>query len=143
VANQDNPRRGSQFEDMALDFFQQLGLHLQRGFTVDVGIGSLKKPHKFDLGSAKPPVLVECKRHTWTRGGNAPSAKLTVWNEAMYYFAATPPEFRKILFALKSIRRGETLAEHYIKRYAHLIPHGVEIWEYDLESEKGTCLYDG
>jgi hypothetical protein len=143
LANRDNPWKGSQFEKLALDFFRRLGLHLQRRFTVDVGIGLLKKPHKFDLGSATPPVLVECKRHTWTEGGNAPSAKLTVWNEAMYYFTAAPPKFRKILFVLKSVRNGETLAQHYIKRYKHLIPYGVELWEYDPESEKGICLYTG
>ena len=78
LANRDNPGKGAQFEKDARDFFHQLGLDLQRGFAVDVGISSLKRSHKFDLGSVTPPVLVECKRHTWTKGGNAPSAKLTV-----------------------------------------------------------------
>ena len=52
---------------------------------------------------------------------------MSVWNEAMYYFLAAPSLFRKKLFVLKSVRNGETLAQYYIKGYAHLIPFGVEI----------------
>ena len=72
-----------------------------------------------------------------------PSAKLTVWNEAMYYFAVAPTQYRKILFVLKSIRGSESLAQHYIKRYEHLIPPGVELWEYDMECVQGRCLHNG
>ena len=55
----------------------------------------------------------------------------------MYYFLLAPGRFRKVLFVLRdfSKRRGETLAEYYVRNYAHLIPEGVEIWEY----EKGNC----
>lgn len=62
-----------------------------------------------------------------------PSAKLTVWNEAMYYFSVTPSDYRKILFVLRdySESRKQTLAEYYIRNYEHLIPSSVEIWEYD------------
>ena len=80
---------------------------------------------------------MECKSHTWRKGGNVPSAKMTVWNEAMYYFLLAPGGFRKVLFVLKdfSEKRGESLAEYYIKNHGHLIPDDVEIWEYDgLES---------
>jgi hypothetical protein len=101
----------------------------------------MKKPHKFDLGSEVPPVLVECKAHTWTEGGNSPSAKLSVWNEAMYYFVAAPTHFRKILFVLKSVRGNQTLAQYYIGRYEHLISAGVEIWEFDREREEAECIY--
>lgn len=31
-------------------------------------------------------------------------------------------------------KRGETLAEYYVRSYGHLIPEGVEIIEYDEES---------
>jgi len=141
MANRDNPLKGAKFEKLAKGFFQQLGLRLEHGFTVDVGISSLKKPHQFDLGSDKPPVLVECKAHTWTEGGNPPSAKLSVWNEAMYYFVAAPSHFRKILFVLKSTRKGETLAQHYIRRFEHLIPDGVELWEFDPKNQQVRCLY--
>ena len=92
-----------------------------------------KKERKFDLGSNDPRVLVECKSHKWTGGGNVPSAKITVWNEAMYYFLLAPPGFRKVLFVLRdfSERRGESLAEYYVRHHSHLIPDDVEIWEYD------------
>jgi hypothetical protein len=55
---------------------------LTKNFSVPVGVSEAKKPHHFDLGSESPPVLVECKSHTWTEGGNMPSAKMTVWSEA-------------------------------------------------------------
>ena len=96
---------------------------------------------KFDLGSETPSVVVECKSHTWTVGGNSPSAKMSVWNEAMYYFVATPPHFRKILFVLKDSLNGETLAEYYIRRYSHLIPADVELWEFDAKTLRAECIY--
>jgi hypothetical protein len=90
---------------MARSFFSQQGISLVKNFTTPVGVGALKKTHRFDLGSASPPVLVECKSHTWTQSGNMPSAKMTVWNEAMYYFHVAPDIYRKILFVLKHSRR--------------------------------------
>ena len=91
------------------------------------------KEHKFDLGSSCPPVLVECKSHRWTARDNAPSVKMTVWNEAMFYFYLAPRKYRKILFVIRdhSAKRDATLAEYYVKTHGHLIPDGVEIWEYD------------
>lgn len=141
MANRDNPRKGSEFEKLARRFFHSRGLNLQRGFAVDVGIANLKRPHKFDLGCADPPVLVECKSHTWTKGGNSPSGKLSVWNEAMYYFVVAPAHFRKVLFVLRSIRKGESLGQHYVKRFRHLIPEGVEIWEFDPKEGHANGLY--
>ena len=141
MANKDNPHIGSRFEQQAKRFFSRSGLQLELGFIIDIGIADIKKPHKFDLGSEVPSVLVECKAHTWTEGGNSPSAKLSVWNEAMYYFVAAPTHFRKILFVLKSIRGSETLAQYYVRRYEHLIPAGVEIWEFDEEGEGAECIY--
>jgi len=141
MANRDNPRRGAEFEGIAKSEFARLGIPLQKNFSVDLGVSSRKKPHNFDLGSSSPPLLVECKRHTWTDGGNAPSAKLTVWNKAMFYFVIAPDEFRKILYVLRSVRRGESLSEHYIKRFEHLIPKGVEIWEYDPDLRDSSKVY--
>lgn len=143
MANKDNPRKGSDFESVAQGVFAARNLTLVRNFTVDVGVGQHKHPHKFDLGCAVPPTLVECKSHTWTEGGNAPSAKLTVWNEAMYYFACAPNEFRKILFVLRDERQGQTLAHHYVRRYGHLVPSGVEIWEYSPVTAAVAEIYRG
>jgi hypothetical protein len=67
---------------------------------------------------------------------------MTEWNEAMYYFHATPGEFRKILFVLGdySQRRNETLAQYYIRTYFHLIPRNVEIWEFDENKNKAARI---
>lgn len=72
-----------------------------------------------------------------------PSAKLTVWNEAMYYFALAPQEFRKIFFVLKNVRGKESLGEYYVRLYSHLIPQDVEVWEYCADSDNAVTLYRG
>jgi len=79
MANYDNPRTGADFEAAAEAFFHQRGVRLRSDFFQPVGVRSEKRPHKFDLGSDDPPLLIECKCHTWTSGGNAPSAKLSAW----------------------------------------------------------------
>ena len=124
-----NAHAGSSFEQIARDFFAKEGLQLVPNFTAPVGAAALKKARKFDLGSDHPPVLVECKSHKWTSGGNVPSAKITVWNKSMYYFHIAPPNFRKILFVLKHDRRQESLATCYLRCYGHLVPEAVEVWE--------------
>lgn len=136
-----NSHFGNEFEQIVLNFFARQGLHLTSGFSVPVGAAAVKKVRRFDFGSESPPVLIECKSHAWTSGGNIPSAKITVWNEAMYYFQLAPAHYRKILSTLKSVRRGTTLAKHYVKCYGHMIPFGVEIWEFDTESSEAERLY--
>ena len=135
VGSTSNAHVGRDFEDAARMYFQEKGVFLQKGYRVMLGASSKMgmKERKFDLGSDNPPLLVECKSHRWTSGGNVPSAKITVWHEAMYYFYLAPKKFRKILFVLRdfSNKRGETLAEYYIRNHGHLIPDDVEIIEYD------------
>ena len=132
VGSVSNAHVGNDFEAATREYFRQQGIPLQRNYQVPVGLSS-KKPRRFDLGSGDPPVLVECKCHTWRDGGNVPSAKMAFWNEAMFYFLLAPEGFRKVLFVLRdfSERRNETLAEYYIRTYAHLIPDDVEVLEYD------------
>jgi hypothetical protein len=125
-----NAHVGNEFEEISKQFFETQGLRLTRNFSLPVGVGDLKKAHRFDLGSNEPPALVECKSHTWTGTGNVPSAKITVWNEAMYYFYLAPKTYRKIFFALKHSRNDETLVEYYLRNYRHLVPAGVEFWKY-------------
>ena len=141
MANKDNPKTGGDFEFASLDWFSRQGVPLVHGLAIDIGIGDLKKRHKFDLGSLPEKLLIECKAHTWTAGGNSPSVKMSVWNEAMYYFVVAPPCFRKKLFVVKSVRNGETLAQHYINGYAHLIPSDVEIWEYEPTSKTAAMVF--
>lgn len=127
-----NTAVGSDFESRARNFFARQGLDLQPRVKVKIGISG-EKPHTFDLGSLKRKVLVECKSHTWTAGGNVPSAKMTAWDQAMYFFYAAPGGYRKILFVLRNycVRRRETLAHYYFRTHSNLIPDDVELWEYD------------
>ena len=57
-------------------------------------------------------------------------------NEAMYYFMLAPDKYRKILFVKRDFceKYQKALAEYYVGRFAHMIPPGVEIMEYDLET---------
>lgn len=143
MGNSDNPAKGAAFELLVQEWLTRQGLLTSRDFAVLVGARSERRPHKFDLGSNTPAVLVECKCHTWTARGNTPSAKLSVWNEAMYYFACAPRDYRKMFFVLRSLRNHESLAEHYIRRYGHLIPVGVEIWEFDNDQRQAKGLITG
>lgn len=136
VGSISNAHVGRDFESVAQEYFRQLGVLLEANFPVALGAASETKNRQFDLGSADPPIIVECKSHRWTAGGNIPSAKITVWNEAMYYFHLAPREYRKVLFVLRdfSDKRGESLAAYYVRNYGHLVPDGVEILEYDEPS---------
>jgi hypothetical protein len=138
IGSHSNSQVGKDFELAAQAFFLAEGLSLDRGLKIPVGVETSKKDHAFDLGCADQKVIVECKSHTWTSSGNSPSAKLTVWNEAMLYFMAAPKGYRKIMFVLRdfSEKRGETLAAYYLRRYNHLVPSDIEFWEYnELNSE--------
>ncbi len=128
-----NAQVGREFELTAQKILEQNGVRVKRKMPIALGVGELEKIHEFDLGSFEPPVIVECKSHRWTKGNNVPSAKITVWNEAMYLFQCSPSNFRKIFFVAKDIngKTGESLAEYYIRHYQHLIPVNVEFWEFD------------
>ena len=100
-----NAQVGREFETLAQEFFSRDGLDLETNHKVPVGIQNIKKYHAFDLGTESPKVIVECKSHKWTAGNNVPSAKMTVWNEAMYYFHVAPDEYRKIFFVLRDVNK--------------------------------------
>jgi hypothetical protein len=133
-----NAHVGRAFEATARAFFAATGLELESNVSVDIGVNGAK-PHSFDLGNRDLKVLVECKSHTWTESGNVPSDKMTTWDQAMYLFHAAPSEYRKILFVLRdySTKRQETLAEYYLRTNSHLVPEGVEIWEFDENHKTG------
>ncbi len=132
IGSVSNAHVGADFEKVALEFFATQGITLTRNFPVEIGL-SKKKKRSFDLGTAKEKILVECKSHRWTTGAKVPSAKMTVWNEAMYYFHLAPPDYRKILFVLHDRREGagESLLAYYKRTYSHMIPDGVEFMEWD------------
>jgi hypothetical protein len=129
-----NTQVGRDFEEVARAYFLRAeGINLQGNFSVEIGASTTKKSRRFDLGSEEPATLVECKSHRWTETGNMPSAKVTVWNESMFYFYLAPNHYRKVLFVIRDVhpRRTESLAEYYIRNYSHLIPAGVSIVEFD------------
>lgn len=133
IGSTSNAQVGKDFERAAQSYFRSKGLILERNIKIEIGIEDVKKVHAFDLGCLFQKVIVECKSHRWTSGANVPSAKLTVWNEAMYYFVTAPAGYQKIMFVLYdfSEKRGETLAEYYLRTYNHLVPNDVEFWEYN------------
>lgn len=138
-----NAHVGREFEAAAQDYFERVGgRRLTPSFRIDIGVASTRKIHRFDFGCLEERLLVECKSHTWTAAGSMPSAKVTVWNEAMYYFHLAPKEYRKFLFVLESRhpKQRETLAEYYSRIYAHLIPADVAIFEYNPSTLTGRCV---
>lgn len=135
-----NTHAGRDFQDAVQLFLSRRGLALEYEFPVAVG-HAIKKLHRFDLGSVEPPVLVECKSYTWTAGGNSPSAKIRGLNEAMLLFSVAPAEYRKLLVMLRHLRRDQSLASHWLRNHGHLVPPGVEIWELDIDTGEGRCLY--
>lgn len=133
IGEKANADVGRKFELCALSYFAAQDVNLKLNHKVNIGIeGGIKKLHAFDLGCDEKKILVECKSHRWTTGNNVPSAKLTVWNEAMYYFHLAPHNFKKIMFVLYHCnKQGKSLASYYRDKYKHLVPNDVEIWEYD------------
>ena len=139
-----NSQVGSDFEHDAHRYFLTQGIKLSRNFGVLVGHGTRQKRHHLDLGSASPKVIVECKSHKWTVGDRVPSAKLAVWNEAMYYFHLAPADFRKILFVIhhRRARDNESPLDYYRRTYNHMIPDGVEFMEYDEDTGRIVPMPD-
>ena len=68
---------------------------------------------------------------------------MTVWNESMYYFHLAPRHFRKYLCVLldRRHRTGESLSTYYLRNYGHLVPDGVEVWEFDESSGIATRVH--
>jgi hypothetical protein len=137
-----NAHVGRDFENIALKIINENGFKVRLNHIVHVGYGSRTKPHKFDLGSDDPAVIIECKSQTWTSGDKVPSAKMKDWSEAMFYFAIAPKNYRKIFFIQKSMRRSnqETLATYYLRTHYHLVPDDVEFWECDVETKRVSVL---
>jgi len=135
-----NTHVGREFEEAARLFFAETGIVLTPNYEALIGY-KIKKAHKFDLGSDKPAILVECKSYTWTVGGNAPSAKIRGMNEVMLLFSVAPNNFRKIMFLLKHVRKDMSLAAYYVKTQGHLIGPNIEIWEFDVASKVGSRIF--
>jgi len=132
-----NSQVGDDFERLVLKKLTRKYKELEKPVKLKIGIHT-KKLHKYDIGSIKEKVIVECKSHTWTEGDRVPSAKLTTWDQAMFYFYLAPSNYKKIFVVKKdmSAKRKETLCKYYLKTHNHLIPKDVEFWELDEEHNK-------
>ena len=128
-----NSHVGNDFEGLARLFFDKEGVVLNPRHKIMIGVGAVKKHKEFDLGCDEQKIIVECKSSRWTESGKSPSAKLSVWTAAMYYFTLAPADYRKIMFVLRDTHSSKpsTLAAHYLKNHGHLVPPDVEFWEYD------------
>lgn len=133
VGSVSNAHVGRELEDIAAKLLADRGIIVLPRHKVSLGVGNIKCPHEFDFGSESPRVLVECKAMTWTETGGIPSAKLINWSQAMFYFHLVP-DYRRIFFVQRSIRTttGESLLGYYLRTRPHLVPPGVECWEYDF-----------
>ena len=108
VGSISNTHAGRDFQDAVEQFLGNRGLVLEREFAIAVG-HAVKKLHRFDLGSATPPVLVECKSYTWTASGNSPSAKIRGLNEAMRNLIA-----RLVFHARTADLADDVAARHFV-----------------------------
>jgi hypothetical protein len=143
VGSLSNAHVGRDFEGLVARFFAKQGVKLTPNYSLPIGHAGRTHAHRFDLGSTEPPVIVECKSHRWTVTGNSPSAKLTVWNEAMYFFHLAPAKYRKCLCVLldRHSRTNLSLASHYLRNHSHLVPDGIEIWEFDADGGNAVKVH--
>ena len=114
-------------------------IQLSRHFAVQIGYTKEESKGKiFNLRLEDPPMLIECKADSWTRGGNVSRGKFQGWNEAMLYFLLAPERYRKVLCVARAFseKKGETLGEYYVRNYRHLIPPGVSVIEIDGPSAR-------
>lgn len=97
-------------------------------------IGNPAKEHRFDLVSTDSKIIVEVKNYTWTESGLIPSAKISILNETVFFLQHTPKDHTKILLmrSVKHPKKNETLAQHYVGRYGHLL-NGVKVMEYNQD----------
>jgi hypothetical protein len=132
-----NTQVGIDFENLTFQFFKSKFPNLEKPFLLPIG-HSKKKNHKFDMGCSKQEVIIECKSHTWTEKGNVPSAKLTTWDQAMFYFFLAPRNYKKMFIAKHDVRSksDETLCQYYLRTHFNVIPDEVEFWEADEETNK-------
>lgn len=136
-----NAKEGHKFECRAQKaLLIKEGLSLQLRYEVLCGLNNGNSPrlHAFDLGSENPKIIVECKAHNWMSKDKYPSAKMSNWVEAMFYFYVIPSDYRKIFIVKRSVhpRTKETLLSCFLDKKAHMIPPDVELMELDNDSDE-------
>ena len=137
-----NTQAGKDFENKIFTFLVENGISLEIQKKVEIGINS-KKEHAFDFGNNS--ILVECKSQTWTETGNAPSAKMKNWSDAMFSFYLAPKKYKKLFFVEMSYNQKYcmTLLEYFIEHYFYLIPSDVILIDYYTQNNNFEIyMYD-
>ena len=146
MSNKDNPGLGATFQKQVMEWFSK-NQKIAFKEEVEILIGSpLTDPsnyknHKFDIVSDDQKIVIECKRYTWTKTLNVPSAKMGFTNEAAFYLSLLKGEHKKYIVMLKSYnpKRKETLAEYYYRTNKHLLGD-IIIAEYEPDSDNMRFL---
>lgn len=114
-------------------YLAEKGVFLSHPVTLPIGILS-KQQCSFDLGS--DDVLIACQVQQWTKRDAVPRDAFVRWSGILYRFSLAPGYCRKILAVAASRNQaGESLARVFVVSHGHLIPPGVEIWQF----EEGTA----
>ena len=124
---------GTIFQKQVREWFEH---NYKREFELEkkIPIGSPAKDHKFDIVDSGNSIAIECKRYTWTKTGNVPSAKMGFTNEAAFYLSFLPDSYQKYIVMFYSCHqnRQESLAEYYYRTNRHLLGN-IKVAEYDPE----------
>ena len=142
MSNSDNPKNGATFQREVLSWFEN---NYGKSFELEkkLLIGNPPKEHKFDIVDEKSTVAIECKRYTWTRTGNVPSAKMGAANEAAFYLRLLPLSYTKFIVMMRTYcsRHQESLAEYYFRTYKHLLGN-IIVAEYDPQHKEMRFIQD-
>ena len=143
MSNSDHTAWGNDFQQKVMNWFtNQYDQEFKPEPEIKIGVPKApKKKHKFDIANEDHSIVIECKRYTWTKTGNVPSAKIRSLNEAMFFLYLLPKSCRKVLAISRSTHpaQTETLAEYYVRTNAHLIGD-VEVMEFDTEKNTMRSL---
>ena len=131
----DNPRIGAEFQRVVKEWFEKI-YNSEFELEKKIAIGNPPKDHKFDIVCEPKKMVIECKRYTWTKAGNVPSANMGFVNEAASYLSFLPKDYDKYIVMLYSYhdKRKQSLAEYYYQTYRHLIGD-THVLEYDPEKD--------
>ena len=144
MSNSDNPPNGADFEKKVLGWLEDhydIEFELQKSISIGNPKADITKPHRFDIAGTDKHIAIECKRYTWTKAGNVPSAKMGFINEAVFYLNCLPDDYQKYIVMLKSYnaKRDLFLSDYYFKTNKHLLGD-VKILEYDPENKNMRLL---
>ena len=136
MSNSDHSRIGAFFQKQVMKWFHdKYGIEFE--LEKKIPIGEPPMDHKFDIASEDGRIVIECKRYTWTKTGNVPSAKLRSVNEAALFLSFLENVEEKYIVMLKTHHpnKSESLAEYYYRTNGHLL-RGTKVAEFDPKEKE-------